>query len=77
VSVDVSGETIRVRVEDDDELAMELSLKISADSSMTVDGKPVKLADLKPGSDVMIRLSESRDVVRALRATVPEDEDNE
>ncbi len=77
VSVDVSGETIRVRVEDDDELAMELSLKISADSSMTVDGKLVKLADLKPGSDVMIRLSESRDVVRALRATVPEDEDNE
>lgn len=76
--VDVLGETIRVRIEEDEEPASELSLKVLPDTSMTVEGKPVKLADLKPGSEVVIRLSEGRDLVRAMRATMPDDEgDNE
>jgi RNA polymerase sigma factor (sigma-70 family) len=63
--------------ENDDGAPVRKSLKIPAEVIITLDGKPAKLADLKPGTSLKLRLADDGQTVRVVQAVSPEAEDNE
>jgi RNA polymerase sigma factor (sigma-70 family) len=53
------------------------SFAITADTIIWLDSKAAKLADLKPFSSILLRLSDDGHAVRAIKATSPEPDDDE
>lgn len=52
------------------------SLAVSAETPVTLDGKPAKLADLRPGSTLKLRLADDGRTIRAIQAVAPEADDD-
>jgi RNA polymerase sigma factor (sigma-70 family) len=71
----IGNKLVFSREESDDGQPARQPFAISAEPIITLDGKPVKLADLKRGSWLTLRLSDEGHVVRAIRAVSPEVED--
>ena len=67
--IDVGTYSLVVRTEVDDR-DVDLPLPVLRDAKIIVNGQPGKLADLKDGCDVIIRLSPDRKAVIGLRAIV-------
>jgi RNA polymerase sigma factor (sigma-70 family) len=59
----------------DDGQPVQQSFTITAETIVTLDGKPAKLADLRQGSSLTLRLSDDGHSIRAIKATSPESDD--
>lgn len=70
---------LKVRVWGDDlpDEGAEMTYAIAPNSILLLDGKPAKLADLPPRGEINLRLDESQQVIRALKASTPEPEEPE
>jgi len=72
--------TIKITPEQDEEAveaAVERSLDVNADTAIIIDGKPGKLSDIKPKSDITVRIADDCSTARAIRATSPESDDED
>lgn len=76
VSIDVAAGTAIVETEDENDTQIRIPLKIDAESVIEVDGKRADMSAVLPGSEVILRTTTDRSVVRALRATSPEPDDD-
>ncbi|MEI8021955.1 MAG: hypothetical protein WCH39_27340, partial [Schlesneria sp.] len=72
-----STEISIIQAGEDDEPSTIRSFKVSPETIVWLDMKPVKLADLKSGFWVVGRLSDDGQTVRAIKAETPEPEDDE
>ncbi len=78
LEVDASGnKLIFGREGDDDGKPVQQSFTINAETIITLDGKLAKLADLKRGSSLKLRLSDDGQTIRAIKATSPEANDDD
>ena len=59
--------TLQTEIEDND---VEMAIPLTTATKVTINGAPGKLADLRRGSEVVLRLSSDRKAVAALRAVV-------
>lgn len=73
LEVDATGSKLVFGREDnDDGLPTQQSFAITAETILTLDGKLAKLADLKRGSSLKLRLSADGHAIRAIQAVSPE-----
>ena len=78
LEVDANGSKLVFGREDnDDGQPVQQAFAITAETIITLDGKPAKLADLKRGSSLKLRLADDGQTVRAIKATSPETDDND
>ncbi len=78
LEVDANGNKLVFGREDNDEgQPVQQSFTITAETIITLDGKPAKLMDLKQGSSLVLRLSEDGFTVRAIKAMSPEADDDD
>ncbi len=64
------------REENDEGQPVQQSFTITAETIITLDGKPAKRTDLKRGSSLKLRLSDDGQTIRAIKATSPEADDD-
>ncbi len=77
LEVEVDGNKLVFgREENDEGLPVQQSFTITAETIITLDGKPAKLVDLKRGSSLKLRLSDDGHAIRAIKAASPEAEDD-
>lgn len=78
IEVDANGDKLVFgREENDDGQPVQQSFAITAETIITLDGKPAKLSDLKRGASITLRLADDGHSIRAIKATNPEpDGDN-
>jgi RNA polymerase sigma factor (sigma-70 family) len=77
LKVEPNGETLVVGSEDhEDGQPTRQSIAITTEAIITLDGKPAKLADLKQGSSLTLRLSDDGRGIRVIKATSPESDDD-
>lgn len=78
IEVDATGSKLVFgREENDEGQPVQQSFTITADTIITLDGKPAKLAELKRGSSLKLRLSDDALTIRAIKATSPEPDDDD
>ncbi len=78
IEVDSNGNKLVFgREENDEGQPVQQSFTITAETIITLDGKPAKLADLKRGSSLKLRLSDDGQSIRAIKATSPEADDDD
>ena len=65
------------REENDEGQPVSQTLKTTAETIITLDGKPAKLSDLKQRSAIKLRLSEDGMSIRAIKATSPGPDDEQ
>lgn len=76
LEIDATGNTLVFgRDGNDDGQPVRQSFTMTADTIITLDGKPAKLVDLERHSSLTLRLSDDGHTIRAIRATSPEPED--
>ncbi len=82
----IDGELVEIRVdgtltigreENDAGQPVSQTLKTTAETIITLDGKPAKLSDLKQRSAIKLRLSEDGMSIRAIKATSPGPDDEQ
>ncbi len=72
-SVDPNGSQIHFALEGEEEgQTAQRSFAVTRDTFISLDGKPAMLADLKPGSAILLRLADDGFTARAIQATSPE-----
>ena len=77
LEVDANGSKISIGLEDDDDdHPVRQSVTITAETLISLDGKAAKLADLTPGTAILLRLSDDGLSARAIKATTPEPDDD-
>lgn len=77
LEVDANGNKLVFGREDNDEgQPTQQSFAITADTIITLDGKPAKLSDLKRGSSLKLRMSDDGHAIQAIKAGSPEAEDD-
>jgi RNA polymerase sigma factor (sigma-70 family) len=78
LEVDAAGNKLVFGGEGEDDKPVQQSFTINAETIITLDGKPAKLADIKKGSLLRLRLSDDGKSIRVIKATSPEldDDDN-
>lgn len=77
LEVDATGNKLVFGREDnDDGQPVQQSFAITAETIITLDSKPAKLADLKRGTSLKLRLSGDGHAIRAIQAASPEAEDD-
>ena len=77
LEVDANGNTLVFGREDNDEgQPTQQSFAITADTIITLDGKPATLSDLKRGSSLKLRMSDDGHAIRAIKAGSPEAEED-
>ena len=75
--VDANGNKLVFgREENDDGQPVQQSFAITAETLITLDGKPAKLTDLKRGSSIKLRLVDDGQTIRAIKAMSPEADDD-
>jgi hypothetical protein len=75
---EVGADSIKISTAEDEEAAAkDRALSVAADAKILLDDKPAKLADIKVGSEVIVRLSEDGKAARAVKATTVKGEDDE
>lgn len=78
IDVDANGNKVVFgREENDDGQPVRQSFAITAETIITLDGKPAKLTDLKRGSLLKLRLADDGHSIRVINATSPEADDDE
>ncbi len=78
LEVDANGSKLVFgREENDEGQPVQQSFTITAETIITLDGKPAKLVDLKRGSSLKLRLSDDGHSIRAIKATSPEANDDD
>lgn len=78
LEVDANGSKLVFgREESDDGQPVQQSFTITAETIITLDGKPAKLAELKRGSSLKLRLADAGKAIRVIQATSPEPDDDE
>ncbi len=78
IEVDANGNKLVFgREENDEGQPIQQSFTITAETIITLDGKPAKLTDLKRGSSLKLRLSDDGHSIRAIKATSPEPDDDD
>lgn len=78
LEVDANGNKLVFgREENDEGQPVQQSFAITAETLITLDGKPAKLADLKRGSSLKLRLADDGQTIRAIKATSPEPDDDD
>ena len=65
------------REENDDGQPVQQAFTITAETIITLDAKPAKLADIRKGSWLTLRLSDDGQSIRVIKATSPEPDDDE
>lgn len=73
-SLDVATKTIKAMIEADDQ-ETEQSFVVAISDNITLDGKKISLADLKPGCGVALRLAASKATIQAISVSSPEADD--
>lgn len=77
LSADAKGGKLDLALEEgEDGKPVTKSLVVTAETIISLDGKPAKPADLRPGSTIQLRLSDDGLSVRAIKATSPEPDDD-
>lgn len=75
--VDANGNKLVFgREENNDGQPVQQSFAITAETLITLDGKPAKLADLQRGSSLKLRLADDGQTIRAIKAMSPEADDD-
>lgn len=75
--VDANGNKLVFgREENDEGQPVQQSFAITAETLITLDGKPAKLADLQRGSSLKLRLADDGQTIRAIKAMSPEADDD-
>ena len=78
LEVDANGNKLVFGREDnDDGQPVQQSFAITAETIITLDGKPAKLADLKRGSSLKLRLADDGLSIRAIKAVGSEPDDDD
>lgn len=78
IDVDANGNKVVFgREENDDGQPLRHSFAITAETIITLDGKPAKVTDLKRGSLLKLRLADDGHSIRVINATSPEADDDE
>lgn len=76
LEIDANGNKLVFGREDnDDGQSTQQSVAVTPETFITLDGKPAKLADLKRGCSLKLRLSDDGHIIRAIRAVSPVVED--
>jgi hypothetical protein len=73
-----NADSTRISIEqegEDDAPASSRSLTVTPETIVWLDLKPARLADLKSGVWVVVRISDDGSTVRAIKATTPEPEE--
>ena len=77
IEVDANGsKLIFGREENDDGQPVQHAYAITAETIITLDGKPARLTELKRGSSVRVRLADDGASIRVIKATSPEPDDD-
>ncbi len=77
LEVDANGNKLVFGREDnDDGQPTQQSFAVTPEAIIALDGKPAKLADLKRGASLKLRLSDDGHAIRAIQAASPEAEDD-